>query len=163
MSATDELGTIDGEGRTRTARFERVLAHPPERVWEALTSSGALERWFMVASIEPRAGGAARFDTGDGVATGTVTLWDPPRALGYLWPFPADGEAHVAWSLEPVDDGARTRLVLEHTKLPADWAAGYGSGWHAYLDRLAASLEGQQPPDWSERAAELRAAYDAAA
>ena len=117
----------------------------------------------MVASIEPRAGGAARFDTGDGAQRGTVAVWDPPRALGYLWPFPADGEAHVAWSLEPLDDGARTRLVLEHTQAAGGSAAGYGSGWHAYLDRLAASLAGQQPPDWRERAAELRAAYDAAA
>lgn len=159
MNATDELGRIDGTGGTRTARFERVLRHPPERVWEALTSSEALDRWFMAASVEPRRGGTANFDTGDGSGTGTVTTWDPPRTLAYSWPFPEDGEALVTWSLEPVDDGSGTLLVLEHTKLPADWAAGYGSGWHAYLDRLAASLDGREPPDWAERAAEVRAAY----
>jgi uncharacterized protein YndB with AHSA1/START domain len=115
----------------------------------------------MSVSIEPRTGGTARFDTGEETGTGTVTVWDPPRALAYSWPFSEDGEAHVAWSLEPIDDGAATRLVLEHTKLPVDWAAGYGSGWHAYIDRLAASLDGQDPPDWGERVAELQAAYDA--
>ena len=162
MSASDELGRIDGTGATRTARFERVLRHPPERVWEALTSSEALGRWFMAASIEPRRGGVANFDTGDGSGTAIVTTWDPPRALAYSWPFPEDGEALVTWSLEPVDAGSGTRLVLEHAKLPADWAAGYGSGWHSYLDRLAASLDGREPPDWAERVAVVRAAYDGA-
>jgi hypothetical protein len=65
-------------------------------------------------------------------------------------------------TLEPLDDGAVTRLVLVHTALPVDWAAGYGSGWHSYLDRLAAHLAGEQPPDWAERMAEVRPLYDGA-
>jgi hypothetical protein len=44
MSATEHPGTISGTGETRTARFERRLAHPPADVWEALTSSDALGR-----------------------------------------------------------------------------------------------------------------------
>jgi uncharacterized protein YndB with AHSA1/START domain len=161
MSATEHPGTISGTGKTRTARFERRLAHPPADVWEALTSSDALGRWLATASIEPRVGGEARFDFGEGPVAGAVTVWDPPHALAYRWPFPEDGSGHVAWALEPVDAGTATRLVLEHTGLPADWAAGYGSGWHAYLERLSAQLAGQEPPDWAERVASLRSAYDA--
>ena len=131
--------------------FERVIGHSPDVVWEALTSSRSLDRWFMTASLEPRVGGVASFDAGEGSTTGTVTAWDPPRALAYSWPFPQGGDAHVAWTLEARDGGAATLLRLVHTALPADWAAGYGGGWHAYLDRLAAHLAGDEPPDWAER------------
>jgi uncharacterized protein YndB with AHSA1/START domain len=154
------MGTIDGAGDTRTARFERTLRHPPTDVWEALTSPESLHRWFMTAALEPRAGGTATFDPGDGPTTGAVTTWDPPRALAYTWPFPAGGGAHVSWTLEPLDGGTATRLVLVHTAVPADWAVGYGSGWHAYLDRLEAQLDGNEPPDWTERAAEVRPLYE---
>ena len=159
MTTDTARGRIEGAGDTRTARFERVIAHSPDAVWEALTSSRSLDRWFMTASLEPRVGGEASFDAGEGSTTGTVTAWDPPRALAYSWPFPQGGDAHVSWTLEPRDGGAATRLLLVHTALPADWAAGYGGGWHAYLDRLEAHLAGDEPPDWAERMAELRPLY----
>ena len=152
-------GWIEGVGDTRTARFGRLIAHPPDAVWEALTSSSSLDRWFMTASLEPRVGGEATFDTGDGPTAGAVTAWDPPRELAYTWPFPAGGDAHVSWTLEPRDGGAATSLVLVHTALPAGWAAGYGGGWHAYLDRLEAHLAGDEPPDWAERMSELQPLY----
>jgi uncharacterized protein YndB with AHSA1/START domain len=155
-----ERGTIRREGELCTARFERVLAHPPDAVWDALTSSETLGRWMMAASIEPRVGGEASFDVGEGVVTGSVTTWEPPHALGYEWPFPEDRPGHVSWTLEAIDDGGATRLVLEHTGLPPDWASGYGSGWHAYLDRLSSHLGGREPQDWAERMAELRPAYE---
>ena len=49
-----------------------------------------------------------------------MTVWDPRRELAYRGPFPADGDAHVTWTLEPLDDGAATRLVLVHTALPVE-------------------------------------------
>ena len=159
MTTETTRGRIDGTGATRTARFERLLAHPPDAVWHALTSSDALHRWFMATTLEPRAGGAATFDAGEGPTAGTVTAWDPPRALGYTWPFPEGGDAQVSWTLEPHDDGRATRLVLVHSALPADWAAGYGGGWHAYLDRLGAHLTGDEPPDWATRMSELEPLY----
>ena len=159
MTTDTMRGRIEGVGETRTARFERVLGHPPDAVWEALTSSAALERWFMATTLEPRVGGAATFDAGDGPTAGTVTAWDPPQALAYTWPFPEGGDAHVTWTLTPEDGGAATRLTLVHTALPAEWAAGYGGGWHAYLDRLEATLAGEEPPDWAERMSELQPLY----
>ena len=53
-------------------------------------------------------------------------------------------------------------LTTTASLVPSDWAAGYGSGWHSYLDRLAAHLAGEQPPDWAERMAEVRPLYDGA-
>jgi hypothetical protein len=87
MTAHAPVGTVDGVGDTRTARFERVLRRPPE--------------------------GVGRTDD-DRVA-------------------------------RPVELGRRVR-----------------SGWHSYLDRLAACLAGERPPDWAERLAEVRPLYDGA-
>ena len=39
MTTDTARGRIEGIGDTRTARFERVIAHSPDAVWEALTSS----------------------------------------------------------------------------------------------------------------------------
>ena len=159
MNAESPRGTLEDAGATTTARFERLLGHAPTRVWEALTSSDELERWFMPTSLEPRTGGVVSFDPGDGPVTGTVTTWDPPRALAYTWPFPEEGHAHVTWTLEPRDGGGATLLSLVHAELPTDWAPGYGSGWHAYLDRLDAELGDREPPDWAELSAALRPLY----
>ncbi|HET6399224.1 MAG TPA: SRPBCC domain-containing protein, partial [Candidatus Thermoplasmatota archaeon] len=43
----------------RSLRFERLLAHPPERVWAALTSPEDLKQWMPAQEvrIEPHAGG----------------------------------------------------------------------------------------------------------
>jgi hypothetical protein len=84
--------------------------------------------WFMHATIEPRAGGVASFDPGEGPATSTVTVWDPPRRARVPLAVPRRRRRARIWTLEPLDDGAATRLVPVHTALPADWAAGYGSG-----------------------------------
>ena len=62
MNAESPRGTLEDAGATTTARFERLLGHAPTRVWEALTSSDELERWFMPTSLEPRTGGVVSFD-----------------------------------------------------------------------------------------------------
>jgi hypothetical protein len=46
-----------------------------------------------------------------------------------------------------------------HTAIPADWSAGYASGWHAYLDRIGAHLDGTEPTDWAVRMDEVRPLY----
>ena len=49
-----------------TARFERVL-RLRRRVWDALTTTASLVRWFIRATIEPRVGGVASFDPARGL------------------------------------------------------------------------------------------------
>ena len=117
-----------------------------------------LDRWFMRATIERR----RVVRPGEGPATGTVTVWDPRRELAYRGPFPADGDAHVTWTLSRSTTAPRHASCSSTPRSPSNWAAGYGSGWHSYLDRLAACLAGERPPDWAERLAEVRPLYDGA-
>jgi uncharacterized protein YndB with AHSA1/START domain len=153
----DELGQIRGTGDTRTLRFSRRLEAQPARVWEALTDHERLADWLTEATFEGRAGGQVAFDFGEGgVIRGTVAAWAPPRLLEYGWTFP-DGQAtQVRWTLEA--DGAGTLLTLVHEGLLPAQAAGYGAGWHAFLDRLAGRLAGT-PPAWDDRFAELQPRY----
>jgi uncharacterized protein YndB with AHSA1/START domain len=147
-----DLGTITAQGTTRTVRFERTLAFSAETVWAALTEPDQLREWLTDAVVRPGQGGEIALDFGeDGKESGQITAWDPPRVLAYEWGFAGEGApSHVRFELDVLDEGAATRLTLEHTLLAADKTAGYGAGWHAHLDQLEGFLEGDAGA-WQER------------
>lgn len=156
-----EHGTITTDGGTRTVRFERRYDAAPAEVWAALTEPERLGRWLTEATFEGREGGAVAFDFGDGgVCRGTVLVWGPPAVLEYEWDFPDEHRSVVRWELAPDGDG--TRLTLVHRLLQPGSAPGYGAGWHAHLDGLAAELGGSAVT-WDDRYAQLRPDYDALA
>src|SRR3954452_24038572 len=87
MDATDgRLEEHDGRWRLR---FERRLAHPPERVWRAITEPDDLRAWFPFDIEGDRAAGAPlRFVFRDGEAEpfeGRMVAFDAPRALELEW------------------------------------------------------------------------------
>lgn len=132
-------------------RFERRYAVPIEQVWEALTSPERLARWLAPTRVVPGVGGRVEHDFGDdGVCGGAVLRWEPPHLLEYEWHFPGEGESVLRFTLTAEGPQATT-LVLDHRRLDADQGAGYGAGWHAYLDVLAAEVVGAALPDWDER------------
>jgi uncharacterized protein YndB with AHSA1/START domain len=156
----EKLGTITGEGETRTLRFERRLEHPAATVWAALTEPERLAEWLAEAVVEGRKDGSMTLDFGEGGKEGgRITVWDPPRVLAYEWQFTGETPSQVRWELSELDGGRITVLTLEHALLPADGAAGYGAGWHGHLDQLEGHLAGSVP-DWSARFEELRPTYE---
>ncbi|MEV4184064.1 SRPBCC domain-containing protein [Streptosporangium canum] len=96
-----------------------VLRHPIERVWAALTTAQGLSRWFgSVARIDLRPGGRAffRWDDLDGESVATIAVVDPPHRFAFRWGIeglPEDEalQTLVDFTLEPVPDGTRLRLV----------------------------------------------------
>ena len=103
-------------------RIERVveIAHPPARVWAALTTAEGLSGWFGdQATIDLRPGGSAlmTWDGGD-VARMRVERVEEPSVFGFTWPItglPDDDprRTYVEFTLEPV--GAGTRLTVVET------------------------------------------------
>ena len=106
-------------------RFERHIAHPPQRVWRALTEPDQLRQWFPTdIEGERKAGAKIRFAFREPVPRaedmpellehdpedldGEFTEFDPPRRLAYTW-----GEEDLRWELEPAGDGCR--LLFTHT------------------------------------------------
>jgi uncharacterized protein YndB with AHSA1/START domain/DNA-binding transcriptional ArsR family regulator len=100
-------------------RIERTvrLNHPPERVWQALTTAEGLGTWFgQKAEVDLRVGGRARlsWDSGD-TATLTIERLEPPRVFGYTWavyglPEGDPRRTYVEFTLEPA--GAGTTLTV---------------------------------------------------
>lgn len=153
MTAT--LHTIDGQW---TLRFERHLAHSPEKVWRALTDPAELTHWFpqdLQGTFAP--GARLRFVfrgelpvLGGEVIdhfTGEVLEFDPPRVLAYTWA----GDT-LRWTLTPDGDGCL--LVFTDTFADRGKAARDGAGWDVCLEHLAAFLDGTPGPHasrWKER------------
>jgi uncharacterized protein YndB with AHSA1/START domain len=139
-------------------RIERTiqLAHPPERVWEALTTAEGLGTWFgNRAEVDLRVGGEAKlgWDSGD-TATLTIERLEPPRVFGYSWHIyglPEDDprRAHVEFTLEPTSTGTTLTVVetgfaqLQDAEVHDKAYSGNIDGWTSELGELVAYLDGQ--------------------
>jgi uncharacterized protein YndB with AHSA1/START domain len=163
MSSTPP-GTVSIGQDGATIAFERRLAHPIDRVWQALTEPAERAAWFGPTTIDPREGGwietlaegppaSAMMRT----LSGRILVWEPPRVLEHEWQQTTIGFSVVRYELEP--DGDATIFRLTHHMSADGSAYGYISGEHAYLDRLQAHLEGSPLPDWVERTGEVQPAY----
>jgi uncharacterized protein YndB with AHSA1/START domain len=135
MTATS-LRTEDGRA---ALRIERSLAHPPEKVWRALTEPSHLNQWFPF-DVEPElaVGGTLRFlDIAGGSPTsGVITDLEPPRLIAYNWE-----DDHLRWDLLPAEGGCT--LVLTHTVADRYGSASFATGWHACIDGLGQVLAGR--------------------
>src|ERR1700760_221001 len=103
-------------------RIERTveLAHPPTKVWAAITTAEGLGTWFgNEASIDLRPGGEAWMSWNHGhQAEMRVERVEEPTAFGFTWHIyglPEDDprRTYVEFTLEPV--GAGTRLTVVET------------------------------------------------
>jgi uncharacterized protein YndB with AHSA1/START domain len=101
-------------------RIERTveLAHPPGKVWAALTTAEGLGAWFgNEAAIDLRPGGEARMRWTEGFTVEMrVERVDEPTVFGFTWQIhelPEDDprRTYVEFTLEPVGAGTRLRVV----------------------------------------------------
>ena len=137
-------------------RIERTveLAHPPEKVWAALTTAEGLGAWFGdEAVIDLRPGGSARMTwSGEGyTARMRVERVEEPVVFGFtlhIFGLPDDDprRTYVEFVLEPA--GAGTRLTVTESgfaQLPGDLYRkaydGNADGWAKELGELAAWLD----------------------
>jgi uncharacterized protein YndB with AHSA1/START domain len=136
-------------------RIERTveIAHPPAKVWAALTTADGLSAWFgQQASIELRPGGSAsmKWDSGH-TAEMRVERVEEPRVFGFTWHIyglPRDDprRTYVEFTLEPA--GAGTRLTVVESgfaQLPEDaYRAAFDAntqGWASKLGELVDYLD----------------------
>jgi predicted 3-demethylubiquinone-9 3-methyltransferase (glyoxalase superfamily)/uncharacterized protein YndB with AHSA1/START domain len=139
MPAAADAILEDDEGRA-VLRFERTLAHPPERVWTALTEVDDLRHWHPSPfELERRAGGAIHYLPPEGAAfgDGKVIAYEPPSLLAYSW-----GEDELRWELEPTGTG--TLLTLTHAFDDRLKAARDAAGWDLCLAALGRALGGDR-------------------
>ena len=128
-----------------TLTFVRHLPGPIERVWAYLTDPKFLVKWFSDGAVANSVGGEVRFEIG---ATGRITVYEPPHLLEYTWneedaSVGAVADALVRWELS--EEGSGVRLTLIHSRLPENEVLAHGAGWHTFLQRLAACVDGREP------------------
>jgi uncharacterized protein YndB with AHSA1/START domain len=101
-------------------RIERTVevAHPPGKVWAALTTAEGLGTWFGDgATIDLRPGGSAQLRwTGGPTLELRVDRVEEPAVFGFTWAIhglPEDDprRTYVEFTLEPAGTGTRLRVV----------------------------------------------------
>jgi uncharacterized protein YndB with AHSA1/START domain len=157
-------GFISVEGESATLTFKRRLKHPIEAVWSAITDPRRRADWFGPTVIDGRPGGTIEMvaegppaPRAQRTIKGRILVWDPPRVLEHEWNQSLVEKSVVRYELAP--EGDSTLLTFTHRGLGLANAKGYISGTHAFLDRLAAYLDGAELPNWQQRYAEVQQAY----
>ena len=129
--------------QTRTVTVEREFAHPPEKLWRALTQPHLIEEWLMKNDFAPSVG--HRFNLrGDwgGVLDCEVLVVEPNQTLAYSWNFahadPAYSlESVVTFTLTPTAKG--THLRMEQAGFRPDQKQAFGgahAGWKQFFANL---------------------------
>ncbi len=128
---------------TRSVVIERDIAHPPAKLWRALTQPHLIAEWLMQNDFAPQIG--HRFNLrGEwgGVLDCEVLTLEPETTLAYSWDFrhedPAfDLRSVVTFTLTPTAAG--THLRVEQAGFRPDQKQAFGgamAGWKTFLDKL---------------------------
>jgi uncharacterized protein YndB with AHSA1/START domain len=130
------------DGEKWTLVLVRELAHPPAKVWKALTDPDHLREWapFDADRNLGVAGTTATLSTVGAptphVSETQVKRADAPRLLEFNW-----GGQDIRWELEPLA-GDRTRLTLLHN-IDRNFISMGAAGWHICFDVLERLLADQ--------------------
>ncbi|MBV9060494.1 MAG: SRPBCC domain-containing protein [Pseudonocardiales bacterium] len=136
-------------------RIERTVevAHPPGKVWAALTTAEGLGSWFgNEATIDLRPGGSAQLKWTEGFTVNMrVERVEEPTVFGFTWHIHGLSEddprrTYVEFTLEPVGSGTRLRVVESgFAQLPEDaYRRAYDAntqGWMSELGELVNYLD----------------------
>ena len=134
---------------TRSVIIERDLAHPPEKVWRALTESSLIADWLMNNDFQPVVGRKfnlrAQPQPGwSGVLDCEVLVVEPFTRLSYRWDSSlADGpngvKTIVTWTLTPTSGGTHVRMEQAGFSAAAEaerYYQGATYGWQMFFGKL---------------------------
>ncbi|HSI84392.1 MAG TPA: SRPBCC domain-containing protein [Candidatus Methylacidiphilales bacterium] len=122
----------------------QFIAHPPSKVWRALTDPRLHAKWWAAGDVKAVVGHKFTLDMGAfGHQVCEVLAVEPERLLSYTFA-PGTLDTTITWRLEPQDGG--TLLHLEHAGFdlvsPLAKAAfqGMGRGWPSLLKRIERAI-----------------------
>jgi uncharacterized protein YndB with AHSA1/START domain len=142
---TNQASTND----TQAIIVEYDLAHPPAKVWRALTDSKLVASWLMPNDLRPEVGHRFAFRVQpipgwDGVCHCEVLEVRPNERLSYTWRGGSDDvpsgygsplDTVVTWTLTPTSSGG-TLLRLVHSGFKPSNAYAFemmGKGWRGKI------------------------------
>ena len=138
---------------TQSIVEERVMPHPPEKIWRALTQSTLIGHWLMDNDFKPEVGHRFTLRSQpqpgwNGTMNCEVKTVEPLRRLVYTW---GDGtetanglKTVVTWTLSAEAGGTRVRMEQSGFR-PEDENNRRGAvyGWQHFvagLERVAGEL-----------------------
>lgn len=124
------------EAEARSVIIEREFAHPPEKLWRALTQPHLIEEWLMKNDFDAAIGKRFRLTADWGAVDCEVVACNPNHELSYTW-VSSGLDSVVTWTLTPTATG--TRLKVEQSGFqPEQKQAFHGakSGWPRFLGNL---------------------------
>jgi len=131
---------------TKSIVVERLMPHPAEKIWRALTLSDLVVEWLMRNDFQPILGHRFQFHATplpgwSGVTNCQVVEIEPPRRLAYTWGDGTESDSGlktlVTWTLTPAEGGVLVRMEQSGFR-PQDEAGyqGMGGGWPRILRKL---------------------------
>lgn len=132
--------------------IERIMPHPPEKIWRALTQTPLLDQWLLKSDFQPIEGHRFHFRAPpnphwNGLIDGQVLTVEPLERLIYSWNTAAGGlQTVVSWTLRSVHEGTMVRM--EQSGFRPDQSGAYHGargGWKRFIDHLARMLLKQSP------------------
>lgn len=156
-------GSVVERVGTDAIRLERLLDASAETVWRYLTQAELREQWFMGGTDATAEGEfellvdhdklssevvpyPASYECFKGrVFNERVIRFEPPRLLETT--FQGGDNGIVTYELIP--EGAKTRLILTHSKIvsPSGFQ-DFGGGWNSHLSVLQEKLAGRSVRDF---------------
>jgi uncharacterized protein YndB with AHSA1/START domain len=145
MTVTDEAAPV--------LVVRRQIAVPRERVFEAWLDSESLAQWMRpnsfahaTVTVDPQVGGGFRIVMGgrtDGLDhehRGEYLAIEPPSLLSFTWISRATDYQPTVVTIEFLERGAGTELVLTHRRLAAKAVEGHRRGWTDIVRMLDETL-----------------------
>jgi uncharacterized protein YndB with AHSA1/START domain len=136
-------------GEIRTLVIEKEFAHPPEKVWRALTQGALIKEWLMDNDLQPVVGHKFSFratpvGTWSGVIESQVLVVEPNQKLSYSWGTLGVDTA-VTWTLAATKTG--TLLRMEQSGFGPEQDANYKGakyGWTKFIGNMERVVDGLQ-------------------
>ena len=126
-----------------------VIHAPIEQVWQAVSTSEGIKKWWMASTLEPVVGCEFVLHAGPyGDSRCKVTAVDPIARLEFDW----DTDWHIAFQLKDLGDN-RTEFTLVHEGFDAQKSTSFGqphtavreimdSGWESIVkEKLPSSVQ----------------------
>ena len=121
---------------TQSVFVERELAHPPEKIWRALTQPHLIGEWLMKNDFKLVVGHRFNLRADWGAVDCQVMAVEPNKTLSYTWA--ALGlESVVTWTLIAASTG--THLRMEQSGFRPDQQQAYQGakyGWPKFFGNL---------------------------
>lgn len=115
---------------------EREIAHPPEKIWRALTQPHLIAEWLMQNDFAAEKDHRFTLSGDWGSVDCQVLTLEPYTSLSYSWA--AFGlESIVTWTLTPTKEGTHLRMEQAGFKPEqGQFYQGAAQSWPSYVDAL---------------------------